>query len=551
MPEAGSKPMASRIAVVFLFILWLPCANAQRPGGVAGAEVWFVTVRKGNNFGWQDLSGNNYQFPLSTKTVREINFHPALFFNGNAQSASFLNSTFSQFTFIGIFYPEYNRGELRSPDFLGLTINPRDGVVVSNDSLKDKPVLHFRDIAATGFSLGDGTTLENVMQPFSIYRAGSPGLTSIWGNDDVNTQQTNFFGYWPEMISYSRVLSATERLKVESYLAIKYGIAQKNYLGSGGDTLWSESPNGPFVNRVAAIGRDDAAALLQPRSNTTYEEGSLSYYTDAGNFQVNRDWPTHRSVTIGFTPPALQTLPDKSFLFWADNGNKPALHDFNDPVHFPGLQLVGRTWKISNQQALTQKTQIDISGQLLLTMQPRRYDSTHMYFLVKTNSTGSSIQKIYPFSSADPLTDPDLTEDDDGNPISTFLNFSRIGWSDISWEDGANNSGYFSFAKAPLLTIGNLRLCRTQPDPVKRCINLDINGGFPPYHYLITMNGGGPPVNGDFPGTNNFMLQGLTPGVYSLTITDTNSTGQRPQAVKWRINVEPGKKGVHGKPSTR
>lgn len=72
--------------------------------------------------------------------------------------------------------------------------------------------------------------------------------------------------YWydgkiAEVINFSGRVSDTDRSKIESYLAFKYGMTlsggTQNYVASDGTTLmWSTSLAGSYNNAVFGIGRD-------------------------------------------------------------------------------------------------------------------------------------------------------------------------------------------------------------------------------------------------------------------------------------------------------
>lgn len=68
-----------------------------------------------------------------------------------------------------------------------------------------------------------------------------------------------------EIIVYSNTLTAQNRERVESYLAIKYGITlnqspARSYVLSDGKTAWNSGINATFNKDIAGFGRDDAAA---------------------------------------------------------------------------------------------------------------------------------------------------------------------------------------------------------------------------------------------------------------------------------------------------
>ncbi len=109
--------------------------------------------------------------------------------------------------------------------------------------------------------------------------AGSAGdFTSInftpWIGGTSNNGSTDgwkhFKGEAAEIMLYPNSVSATDRLKIESYLAIKYGItldqSVTNYVASDGTTvLWN---NISYWNDVFGIGQDDEIGLTQSSSNS-------------------------------------------------------------------------------------------------------------------------------------------------------------------------------------------------------------------------------------------------------------------------------------------
>lgn len=100
-----------------------------------------------------------------------------------------------------------------------------------------------------------------------------------------------------EVIIYNSALNATEVNKVESYLAIKYGITlTHDYLASDATVVWNNAANSGFNNDITGIGRDDASSLNQIKSTTINSSNDITI--DKGG-------------AIG---------TDKSFLMWGNNG---------------------------------------------------------------------------------------------------------------------------------------------------------------------------------------------------------------------------------------
>ncbi|MBX2946174.1 MAG: T9SS type A sorting domain-containing protein [Cyclobacteriaceae bacterium] len=77
-----------------------------------------------------------------------------------------------------------------------------------------------------------------------------------------------------EFIFYTRSLTTGERNRIDSYLAIKYGITLNqttltNYTASNGTTVYpATSTHSGYVNNIAGIGRDNVSRLLQTNSQS-------------------------------------------------------------------------------------------------------------------------------------------------------------------------------------------------------------------------------------------------------------------------------------------
>ncbi|MCL1868429.1 MAG: hypothetical protein FWF72_05740 [Paludibacter sp.] len=117
---------------------------------------------------------------------------------------------------------------------------------------------------------------------------------SILGSGPINFSRL-IQGYLSEAIIFDRALTDSERDKIESYLAFKYGITlhptnntyeRANYVLSDGTVLWAgNNPSGnrfaDYYNNVAAVVRDDAARLDNPQSHST-DVGTILHLGVAG-----------------------------------------------------------------------------------------------------------------------------------------------------------------------------------------------------------------------------------------------------------------------------
>ncbi len=176
------------------------------------------------------------------------------------------------------------------------------------------------NISARGQMLGDHI--------FGSNRGPNPPRGDDWG----------FTGHIGEVIIYGAGnLTATERNRVDSYLALKYGItlpAGVNYLDSNGEIVWDAAANSAYHNNVAGIVNDDASAINQKQS-----------------ISVNAG----QQVIIGTTGLAntnaanATALSDGQFLIWGDNGLDKSL---STPFVFPSVPDLnlrfGAIWKVQN-----------------------------------------------------------------------------------------------------------------------------------------------------------------------------------------------------------
>ncbi|WP_342089074.1 T9SS type A sorting domain-containing protein [Dyadobacter sp. OTU695] len=169
------------------------------------------------------------------------------------------------------------------------------------------------------------------------------GTTQFPGNGSDNA---GFTGHIGELVVYgSGNITPLERNKVDSYLAIKYGVTLAdtvNYITSAGDTVWNSAANTGFYRNVAGLGRDNISVLHQKQSRSQH---------------VN----TNGQLTIGLgqiaaTNPANPgTIADGQFLMWGDNGQIQAMT--NSAASYATFTYAGgatngrrmtRVWKAQN-----------------------------------------------------------------------------------------------------------------------------------------------------------------------------------------------------------
>lgn len=398
--------------MLLLFGAGVVTAGAQSPGGVKGTELWFqtlpVTADLQGAYRWMDLAGDSVklrsldrsgkpgsEYTQTRSFAPAFNFHPALYLSGGSygKTASFKFSNFSQATVFSVFaLPP----ESHDKDMLLYSLDGRKGggSILSKDKAVrangTEPLDYGKD---TGedllFSSSDRQSAtdfrESSVRVLTYLKSNRPG-TGLWGENSVsnlfvggtysasNPQfstgydatafgNNRFDGYSPEVIIYGRYLTPAERRKVESYLAVKYGITLNNsYLDSEGNLIWDKDENLGYHHRVTAIGSDAASALHQPLSTTSYEEGPV-YATMKANdtfHDGNSYAESSASRLLVMGREYGNPLPDKGYIFWGDD-NGP-LTTYTSPADTL-WHIMHRTWTVrSNVPASADSTSVRWNG---------------------------------------------------------------------------------------------------------------------------------------------------------------------------------------------
>ncbi|HEY8895514.1 MAG TPA: T9SS type A sorting domain-containing protein [Niastella sp.] len=145
----------------------------------------------------------------------------------------------------------------------------------------------------------------------------SPDQNCALGCQRAVTPNKEFYdGSIAEIVSYTNAThNATARNKVESYLALKYGITlSHNYLSSTGATVWNRTINPAYNTNIIGVARDDNSALSQKQSKST------SVTTDILTLYIGATKQTNQVNNNGAFASG-----DRSF-FIAANNNEPYLY---------------------------------------------------------------------------------------------------------------------------------------------------------------------------------------------------------------------------------
>lgn len=188
------------------------------------------------------------------------------------------------------------------------TVSP--GNVFYSGTTPVNHILQYDYSNSTFSTYGDMLSLGSATQLWGGNMNDNKQLTVGNGPDGANANGWN--GNISEIIYYPWQLTATDRQKVNSYLALKWGLTldqttATNYLASDGTVIWNATTAGVYKNDITGIGRDDCGNLNQKQSTST--DGNDIVSIGLGQLAANNPMNTNSFSA------------DKTFLIFAHNGS--------------------------------------------------------------------------------------------------------------------------------------------------------------------------------------------------------------------------------------
>ncbi|WP_422361625.1 T9SS type A sorting domain-containing protein [Reichenbachiella sp.] len=293
----------------------LGTAVSASPGGISSnLALWFkadagITTAGSNVTSWVDQSPTGLdldsQNDVPTLTSAALNSNDVVSFGGNDNiynsgtydtenllSGGSLNG---QHTFYIVAQHSLTNPAARNSFFSngsdqfrqGLHTNPRVHIRESgsaNNNITppgtvnvDEPNIYV--IKRTSGGAGGGTLYING-NTINTYNTDATGVTDdtkivIGGENDANGTNA-WVGNIAEVITFAISEDDTDRQKIETYLAIKYGITLgSNYIATDGTTIIYDVSNG-YSNDIAGIGRDDSELLAQLQSKSENNDAIIT-----------------------------------------------------------------------------------------------------------------------------------------------------------------------------------------------------------------------------------------------------------------------------------
>ncbi len=358
----------------------------QAPGAVSQDISLWLKADEGTNTttqgagitSWNDQSGEAQNASGTGNAVYNtnwVNFNPAITFSQDEDPISG-NITRSNGTASTVFMVGEHSGSSNVfYDFGNLEQNLSNGNYAhsSNDfslAQNEKFIMSASDQGSTSGAIvyQNGNELHtyaskarNTTWTTKTYTIGDtgPGFTGT---------SLSLNGHIAELIYYDRQLSVTEQQKIETYLALKYGISlgtdndgdgtalesgtieEGDYVNSSGTTLWDASVNNSYQNDIAGIGRDDASVLNQKQAKSASSDGIVSIGLG--------------SLAATNVANANSFSADKSFMLWGNDNAATAQTNVNT-VDIPAniLERMARVWKIQETGTVGNvEIQFDLTG---------------------------------------------------------------------------------------------------------------------------------------------------------------------------------------------
>jgi len=387
--------MTRKTLILFVAVLLFlsPGLDAQSyPGGISNnLSLWMIadsatTVSSTNTSisTWKDQKQiNTFSISGTASTITVVknaaNFHSAVRFTGS--SATLQGNTSIQWSecsavasFTGGITSE--RGTVISPATSGTAPNDasryyfRSGVEGSNSYLyagMGVDSIGFEYITAPADSQYNLLTASGVNNVFdrngwdaragSLYGGFTARATIMNSKPQIGDRSTDdspLKGYISEIVLYSQD-NAASRNKVESYLALKYGVSLGtasslvNYVSSDGTKYWTA--NAPYQHNIFGIGNDAGSGLLQSQStsmNSGYGDG------------------TGRSGMGNLVLSALTTLGSQQYLMIGTDSatlTEEQITSAMGPSTAVSSWRTTRTWKAQNTGSVTTaKLTFDLTG---------------------------------------------------------------------------------------------------------------------------------------------------------------------------------------------
>lgn len=473
-----------------LFFVFFPfLMMAQSPGAVKNHKIWFEAHRDAGLFVEKDSTTTSATIAAdSTDFYSAMNFHSGLTING-ANEKLVLPIEIEeapQTTIYTVYLADDEKSALNIWSIKGLSLN----MVLNTGSVStfDEKATYADGEAATPI-INTYTKFwkQNNTLPDSLFT--NPSVTIAGPVNDSLLKP--FKGRIAEFIFYDRVLKALDSDKIETYLAVKYGISLKNrdYLSSSKKKLWDNEENNQFGHRIAAIGRDSTSQLYQKQSNNTEVPNTLIIGLDSialSNKQNNG------------------TLNDEHFLVWGDNNDTLAIESNEDMTG--RIPLLKRKWMMQATGEKIGETTTMVKLYAPYFFQGELLPKEEYILVIDSKGDNTYLAKNTSYVSPESISE---------NGMLVF--------KDILWDTDKSGKDGFTFTTRTAIgaqLIASDEIDCERADSGK--LTYHVFGGVPPYNY--TLKSKELDYTNQWDSNNekeDYRLEELSQGNYELMVTDS------------------------------
>lgn len=457
------------LSVVFIFSFSI--LVAQTPGGVLGEDLWYKTSEETvstNTF--QDYGSNNYPISKSgTIQSNLFNFNPSLNFEGGSLSFPYSVEDMKVATIFMVYtYPSEANLSLIHSDwttggFNGNGFNEKKFSYTTQKLEKEDFSLNYPEEEQE-----IPNALINTLNWFDFnsnhinHAMGTGGESTVFVGK-ANEEAAYFSGSIPEFLIYRKALSKEERQRIESYLAIKYGItltSDVGYFNSNYDEIWEKDYNDVFGNRVFAIGRDDVSGLYQKQSKSSHTEND-ELILNVGALEQTND---ENTAEIG----------DNHFIFIGDNNGAD---NFSESVGDWQLHQLDRVWLVHpyGEVADTLATEL-------------RYNATHLFNRIHQDYDQEFWDDIGVWILINRNANQQQEGNFDFNQVEAYQYHATEGehivYYDQRWDENQTGFDQFTFAIAPKMLV-KVSLQAMECEDEEGNIDVEITFGEPNFDFDI------------------------------------------------------------------
>jgi gliding motility-associated-like protein len=351
-----------------------------------GIKAWYRADQGVNGANWADISGNTNHMTVSgdpDNTTRLVNFNPAVYYDGNdVHLAPTSAGVTGAYTLMGMAELEGSQnarvftsstgnkllgwhGNLENRLFVEGWINNGSAITATGK------IYSFERAASGAYEFrGNGTALNT-----GTASDATAWTLSVGGNPTAEFSKVAV----PEVFIYSRDLLPAEINRIESYMALKYGITLNggttDYIASDGTLkMYTAASNVGYGRRITGIGRDDCTMLIQKQS--------LSQ--DAGSVTI----ALGNAIALSNAANTTTLTNDKSFLLFSDNNG--TTNTYTAVAGTNVTHRMGRVWKMQKTAVWdnTQEITLKLDG-----------GSQENYLLISTSAGFTTLTRELKLSS--------------------------------------------------------------------------------------------------------------------------------------------------------